>query len=60
MAKWILTKPRRREIWNSRMTWTLMKRWVTDEKAEMKTDGIDKGLFELALGIQAKEASRPR
>ena len=34
--------------WNGRVEWTLMKRWVTDEKAEMEQEDIDRELFELA------------
>jgi hypothetical protein len=33
---------------NGRMEWTLMKRWVTGEKAEMEQEDIDRELFELA------------
>ncbi len=32
------------------MDWTLKKRWVTGEKAEMEQEDIDRELFELARG----------
>ncbi len=41
-----VAKPKRK--WNGRMQWTLMKRWVTGEKAEMEQEDIDRELFELA------------
>ncbi len=34
--------------WNGKMEWTLMKRWVTGEKAEMEQEDVDIDLFELA------------
>jgi hypothetical protein len=34
--------------WNGREAWTMMKRWVTGEQAEMDQDDIDRELFELA------------
>jgi hypothetical protein len=34
--------------WNGKMEWTLMKRWVTGEKAEVEQEDIDRELFELA------------
>ncbi len=30
------------------MEWTLMKRWLTGQKAEMEQEDIDRELFELA------------
>ncbi len=39
----LVAKPKRK--WNGRMEWTLMKRWVTGEKAEMEQEDIDRGLF---------------
>ncbi len=41
-----VAKPRRK--WNGKMEWTLMKRLVTGEKAEMEQEDIDRELFELA------------
>ena len=41
-----VAKPKRK--WNGKMEWTLMKRWVTGEKAEMDQEDIDRELFELA------------
>ena len=41
-----VAKPRRK--WNGRMEWTLMKRWVTGEKAEMDQEDIEREWFELA------------
>jgi hypothetical protein len=43
-----VAKPERK--WNGRMEWTVMKRWVTGEKAEMEQEDIDSDseLFELA------------
>jgi hypothetical protein len=38
-------KPERK--WNGRMTWTLMKRWVTGEQAEMEQEDIDRGYSNL-------------
>ncbi len=35
-----VAKPKRK--WNGRMEWTLMKRWVTGEKAEMEQEDIDR------------------
>jgi hypothetical protein len=34
--------------WNGRREFTLMKRWVTGEKAEMDSEDIERELFELA------------
>ena len=34
--------------WNGRESWTMIKRWVTGEQAEMDQDDIDRDLFELA------------
>ncbi len=34
--------------WNGKMEWTLMKQWVTGQKAEMEQEDIDRELFELA------------
>jgi hypothetical protein len=34
--------------WNSRESWTMIKRWVTGVQAEMDQDDIDMELFELA------------
>ncbi len=38
--------------WNDKMEWTLIKRWVTGQKAEMELEDIeediDRELFELA------------
>ncbi len=41
-----VAKPKRK--WNGKMEWTLMKRWVTGQKAEMEHEDIDRELFELA------------
>ena len=41
-----VAKPKRK--WNGRMEWTLMKRWVTGEKAEMDQEDIDRELLESA------------
>ncbi len=41
-----VAKPKRK--WNGSMEWTLMKRWVTGEKAEMGQEDIDRKLYELA------------
>ncbi len=32
---------KRKRKWNGKMEWTLMKRWVTGEKAEMDQEDID-------------------
>jgi hypothetical protein len=34
--------------WNGMKVFTLMKRWVTGEKAEMESENIERELFELA------------
>ena len=34
--------------WNGREAWTMMKRWVTGEKAEMEPEDIERELFKLA------------
>jgi hypothetical protein len=41
-----VAKPKRK--WNGKMEWTLMKQWVTGQKAEMEQADIDRVLFELA------------
>jgi hypothetical protein len=41
-----VAKPKRK--CNGKMEWTLMKRWVTGEKAEMEQEDIERELFELA------------
>ena len=40
-----VAKPKRK--WNGKMEWTLMKRWVTGEKAEMEQEDTDRELFKL-------------
>jgi hypothetical protein len=37
-----------KRIWNGRESWTMIKRWVTGEQAEMDQDDIDREFFELA------------
>ena len=34
--------------WNGRESWTMIKRWVTGEQAELDQDDIDRELFEIA------------
>jgi hypothetical protein len=41
-----VAKPKQK--WNGKMEWTLMKRWVTVEKAEMEQEDIDTESFQLA------------
>jgi hypothetical protein len=41
-----VAKPKRK--WNCKMEWTLMKQWVTGQKAEMEQEDLDRELFELA------------
>ena len=41
-----VAKPKRK--WNGKMEWTLMKRWVTGEKADMDQEDIERELYELA------------
>jgi hypothetical protein len=43
---WISTMSKRE--WNGGESWTMIKRWVTVEQAEMDQDDIDRELFELA------------
>ena len=38
----------RKRKWNGRMEFTLIKRWVTGEKAEMDSEDIEREVFELA------------
>jgi hypothetical protein len=41
-----VAKPKRK--WSGKMEWTLIKQWVTGQKAEMEQEDIDRELFELA------------
>ncbi len=41
-----VAKPKQK--WNGKMEWTLMKQWVTGQKAEMEQEDIDRELFKLA------------
>ena len=38
-----VAKPKQK--WNGKIEWTLMKRWVTGEKAEMEQEDIHKSIF---------------
>ena len=38
----------RKRKWNGRKEFTLIKRWVTGEKADMDSEDIERELFELA------------
>ncbi len=41
-----VAKPKRK--WNGKMGWTVMKQWVTGQKAEMEQEDIDRVLFKIA------------
>ena len=41
-----VVKPKRKR--NGKMEWTLTKRWVTGEKAEMEQEDIERELFGIA------------
>ncbi len=56
-----VAKPRQK--WNGKMEWTLMKRWMTGEKAEKEQEDIGRELFELArewMAVSKIRASGPR
>jgi hypothetical protein len=43
--------------WNGRREFTLMKRWVTGEKAEMDSEDVERELFELAREWNSMDVS---